>query len=178
MSTATKLHQSKRGGLMKIERKPKEDVKIYVPRKERIKRIQQQVSTMNRVLIAVWWKAGTKAISAKVPVSFLLLSGLLKVMRSFHDSAEGAQRKLCDLEELPSKRDSDNRDAQNHAEQEIAEGQQPSAQEEPGNIQKERNCLAFIPYFLAKRIQWDAGKLEALQADRNADDGDTPHAAG
>ena len=38
---------------MKIERKPKEDVKIYVPRKERIKRIQQQVSTMNRVLIAV-----------------------------------------------------------------------------------------------------------------------------
>lgn len=35
-----------------MKRKEKEKVKEYVPRKEKIKRIQQQVATMNRVLIA------------------------------------------------------------------------------------------------------------------------------
>ena len=32
--------------------KEKDKVKIYVPEKERIKRIQQQIMTMNRVLTA------------------------------------------------------------------------------------------------------------------------------
>ena len=32
--------------------KRKEKVKVYVPQKERIKRIQQQITVMSRVLIA------------------------------------------------------------------------------------------------------------------------------
>ncbi len=34
-------------------KKPAEKIKIYVPRKEQIKRIQQQISAMNRVLTAL-----------------------------------------------------------------------------------------------------------------------------
>lgn len=35
------------------KRKPREKIKIYVPRKEQIQRIQQQISAINRVLTSV-----------------------------------------------------------------------------------------------------------------------------
>ncbi len=36
---------------MKLEKK-KDDVKVYEPRKEKIRRIQQQVAAVNRILTA------------------------------------------------------------------------------------------------------------------------------
>ena len=37
---------------MKNRKKPGEKVKIYVPRKEKIKQVQQQIRSINRVLIS------------------------------------------------------------------------------------------------------------------------------
>ena len=158
-------------------KKPAEKIKIYVPRKEQIKRIQQQISAMNRVLTALWWKTGTK--SSFLPrFRFLCYLSGLHYMGSYYNGSEWAQRKLRDLEKLFSKRDSDNRDAQDKSQEEVAKSQQPPAYKKPDDVQKERNRFPFVTDFLAERVQRDTGQLEALQSDRNADNGDAPQAAG
>ncbi len=99
-------------------------------------------------------------------------------MDSFYGSSERPQGKFRDLEKLFPERNSDNCNAQKQAKKEIAEGQQPSAHEEPDDVQEERDRFPFIPNLLAKRIQRNAGKFEALQADRKPDNADTPQTTG
>ena len=99
-------------------------------------------------------------------------------MGSYYNGSEWTQRQLRDLEKLFSKWDSDNRDAQDNAQEEVAKSQQPSAYKEPDDVQKERNRFPFVTDFLAERVQGNAGQLEALQTDGNADNGDAPQAAG
>ena len=119
-------------------------------------------------------KIRPKVIS--VPV-FCYLSGLHN-MSSCYNGSEWAQGKFRDLEKLFSKRDSDDRNTQDEAQEEVAKGQQPPAYEEPDDVQEERNRFSFITDFLAEWVQGDAGQLEALQTDRNTDNGDAPQASG
>ena len=99
-------------------------------------------------------------------------------MGSYYNGSEWTQRQLRDLEKLFSKRDSDNRDAQDKSQEEVAKSQQPPAYKKPDDVQKERYRFPFVTDFLAERVQGNAGQLEALQTDGNADNGDAPHAAG
>ena len=105
------------------------------------------------------------------------LSGLHN-MCSYYNSPEWAQGELRDLEKLFSKRNPDNGDAQDKSQEEVAKSQQPPAYKKPDDVQKERNRFPFVTDFLAERVQGNAGQLEALQSDRNADNGDAPQAAG
>ena len=57
-------------------------------------------------------------------------------MGSYYNCSEWAQRKLRDLEKLFSKRDPDNRDAQDKSQEEVAKGQQPSAYKKPDDVQE------------------------------------------
>ena len=99
-------------------------------------------------------------------------------MGSYYNCSEWAQSQLRDLEKLFSKRDPDNRDAQDKSQEEVAKGQQPSAYKKPDDVQEERYRFPFITDFLAEWVQGNAGQLEALQTDRNADNGNAPQAAG
>ena len=99
-------------------------------------------------------------------------------MGSYYNGSEWTQRQLRDLEKLFSKWDSDNRDAQDKSQEEVAKSQQPPAYKKPDDVQKERYRFPFVTDFLAERVQGNAGQLEALQTDGNADNGDAPQAAG
>lgn len=98
-------------------------------------------------------------------------------MRALYDCAERAQGELGDLEELFAIRDADDCDAQDQAEQEIAQRQLHPADHKPYHVQQERHSSALIAYFLSEWVQGDARQLEALQADRNPDDRHAPQAA-
>ena len=56
-------------------------------------------------------------------------------MGSYYNCSEWAQSQLRDLEKLFSKRDPDNRDAQDKSQEEVAKGQQPSAYKKPDDVQ-------------------------------------------
>ena len=98
-------------------------------------------------------------------------------MYTLYDCAEGAQGKLGDLEKLLAKRDADDCDAQDQAEQKITQRQRHPADHKPYHVQQERHRPALIAYFLPEWVQGDARQLEALQTDRNTDDGHAPQAA-
>ena len=57
-------------------------------------------------------------------------------MGSYYNGSEWTQRQLRDLEKLFSKWDSDNRDAQDKSQEEVAKGQQPSAYKKPDDVQE------------------------------------------
>ena len=57
-------------------------------------------------------------------------------MGSYYNCSEWAQSQLRDLEKLFSKRDPDNRDAQDKALEEVAKSQQPPAYEDPDDVQE------------------------------------------
>ena len=89
-----------------------------------------------------------------------------------HDSRpERHEGQLGDLEVLLSPRYADNSDAEDHTNERVGDRHLDPAEDDPQDIQKERDRAAvFIHDLLAKRIQGNARKLEALQTDRDPDD--------
>ena len=77
----------------------------------------------------------------------------LKNMHPFHDSAKRTQGELGDLEELLPERDSYNGDTQHQTKQEIDQGQLQPTDQEPRDVQQERDGSAFIADLLAEWIQ-------------------------
>ena len=90
-------------------------------------------------------------------------------MRSDNCRTERTKGKARNFEKLLSEGNSDDRDAQQNADQEITQSQHPSADQEPGNIQQEGNGLTFITNFFAEGVQGNARQFKALQSDRYTD---------
>ena len=99
---------------------------------------------------------------------------VLEYMNAFDRCAEWLQGQTCDLEELFSEWNADDRHAENQSDEEIDQRKQDAAEDKPQNVQQERNTAAVMIHFFAERIQRNAGKFEALYADRNADNCHTP----
>ena len=120
-----------------------------------------------------WFRlTGTKSSLSCHGSGFFAVSFSLHNTGSTYNGSEWVQSELRDLENLFPKRDPDNRDAQDKSQEEVAKGQQPSAYKKPDDVQKERYRFPFVTDFLAERVQGNAGQLEALQTDGNADNGD------
>ena len=95
----------------------------------------------------------------------------------FHSSAERAQGQFGDFEVLLSKRYSNDGYAEQQSKQKVDERQFPAGKQKPNDVHKKSPAFRITDNLLAKGIQGDAGHFEALEPDRNANDGEAPHAA-
>ena len=102
---------------------------------------------------------------------------MLCEMNSSHSSAERAQGQFGDFEVLLSKRYPDDGYAEQQSKQEVDERQFPAGKQKPNDVHKKSPATRITGNLLAKGIQGDAGHFEALEPDRNANDGEAPHAA-
>ncbi len=113
--------------------------------------------------------------SSEAPEAHLYhICDCLQIILAHDRCSEGSERESCKLKELPAEGDPDDRDAPENTAKEIPNSQYEAAENNPKHIQQKRTGTALIFYFLAERIQGQAGKLEALQSDRDADDRNTP----
>ena len=77
-----------------------------------------------------------------------------------------------------SDRNAENRDAPETAENAVSDRHLKAKENDPDQVDEEGKASAAIHNFFPKREKGEACKFEALQANRYADDGDAPKAAG
>ena len=88
--------------------------------------------------------------------------------------AEGRQRDMRQFEMLFPKGDAYDGDVEYHAEKHVGEPYPDAAHEKPNHIHHAAQTIVrhFPTHPCAKRPQGQQGQLDALNAKRNADDGD------
>ena len=116
-------------------------------------------------------KKGTCSLcDCKYPLNFHLQDVL-----ALNPCSERHEGKRCDLEILFSPRNSDNSYAQNDSDECIADCHLDPAEDDPQDVEQERNCVFIIINDLfAKRVKRNACQFKTLQTDRNANYGDAP----
>ena len=92
----------------------------------------------------------------------------------YYFRAERHQGELCQLEVLESEGDADNGDAENQTDAQMFDRQRHAGENDPQDIHDQRNRAGTPHDFLPERTAGQFRKLEALHADRNADDGHAP----
>ena len=90
---------------------------------------------------------------------------------------KGHERKLCKLEILQAKRNTDDRHTENATDNQKAKRKLQAAKDQPKNIDEDGNRAVSVNDFLTERQQAELCKLKALHADGNTDDRQTPKTA-
>lgn len=94
----------------------------------------------------------------------------------FYLCSEGEEGELRKLEALKPHRDTDNRNTIHKAENKICDRNFPASDDRPYGI-GDRVLFEIQPHLLAEGHKGKLGHLEALNAKRSSDDGDTQYNA-